>query len=128
MNEKITNGETTTKEILKVVSDIKEGYSDTKFALLTITNTQKTQADNDRNSKDLFMEQFRAIKEENKAIKDERIADNLRVTNERKESAKSKVISDEVSRVERVKTRVSIYVAVAVVVANTLIGLMFKMQ
>lgn len=116
MNEKITNGETTTKDILKIVSDIKDGYSDTKFALLTIKNTQEIQANNDRDNKGLFMEEF-------KNIKINRAADKLIIENEKKEVSKAKISKDKEDRREKVLTRRAIYVAIVIAVANKIIEL-----
>ena len=119
MVERIENGETSTKDILKVVSEIKEGHSATKYSLLTIENTQALQAERDRENKDLFMTQFRAISDENTARK-------LRIAAEKKEAAKVAVIAEAELKKERRATRNAMYIAIVVVLANTLIGIAVK--
>ena len=130
MQNSIDKGETGMKEILKVVSDIKDGYSDTKYSLLTIKDTQAAQAQNDKDNKNLFMEQF-------KAIKDEKIAAELKLEHAAEKEAEAKVIAaaktanakliaDEAALDEKKSTRKAVYVAVAVVIANTLIGLLIR--
>ena len=119
LRKDVDKGETSTKEILKVVSDIKEGYSDTKYSLLSIKDKQETQATRDKENKDLFMSQFNEIKASTAAEK-------LKLEKEKEDAAKAKVLSDEDDKKEKRKTRNAIYVAVAVVVANTMIGLYIR--
>jgi len=98
MVERIEKGESDTKDILKIVSDIKGDNTGTKYSLMTIENVLK----------------------ENK----ERVAANaLKLEAERVEERKAKRLADAELLKEKRALRRAVYVAVAVVLANTAIGM-----
>ena len=98
MLERIEKGETSTKDILNIVSDIKEGNTGTKYSLMTIEN---------------------ALKENKERL----AADALKLEAARIEEVKARRLADAATLKEKRGMRRAIYVAIAVVIANTAIGM-----
>lgn len=139
MKEDIQDGKNSDKEIAKVISEIKETHTETKFLMERIKITQDSMALADKESKaalmitnketkDLFVAGF-------KEIADKRLADKNKIIEEKKaialkresdeEKAKEiKRIADIASLAEKKKNRWAIYMVVIVLVINTLYGLL----
>lgn len=115
----ILKGEKDIKEITRIVTEIKEGNAESKYVMLGIKDVQAAMVQTEKENKATNSENFRYIEEK-------RLADNLKLEKQKEKELEMQKEKDEETLKERRGTRKAIYVAVAVVIANTVIGLLVK--
>jgi len=126
MQDDILKGEATTKEILKIVSDIKEGNTDSKYSLIAIKSTQDLQAIAVKETKELLIIGLKdietrriatelAVKEDKKAV----VLEQKALDKEKKDELKDNIK-------EKRKFRWAIYMAVILLFINTVYGFFVK--
>ena len=105
MQKDIDAGEKNTKEITKIVSEIKEGHTETKYTMKSIQDTQLAMANADKENKLLLAQTNKEIKDmviggfqtmKNEKIEEQRIAEIKKEAAliEEKRLAEAKVIED----------------------------------
>lgn len=112
MQKDILKGEDNTKEIIKIVSDLKEGNTESKYVMMGLVASEKeNKATNAANFK---------------YIEDKRLADNLRIEKQKEDEAKAQDLKDAELLKEKRATKRAMWLGVFILAINTIVGLLVK--
>ena len=119
MQGDILKGENNTKEITKIVSDIKDSHTETKYTLRDIKSNQDAMVVADKENKITMAAGF-------KAIEDKRLADELKIAKEKEDAREEQKETDKALLKEKRATKRGIYIAIVILAVNTVVGLLVK--
>jgi len=119
MQGDILKGENITKEITKIVSDIKDSHAETKYTLRDIKSNQDAMVVADKENKITMAAGF-------KAIEDKRLADELKIAKEKEDAREEQKETDKALLKEKRATKRGIYIAIIILAVNTVVGLLVK--